>query len=65
MASNGPPPKHDMRFPASPPPPLKGSLPIALSERILMHMDVGNIVSAGLLGIALASSSDTNEEGPE
>lgn len=65
MASNGPPPKPDMRFAISPPPPLKGSVAIAVKERVSVHMDGGNIVATALLGIALASSDDTNLEGSE
>ena len=65
MASNGPPPKRDARFAISPPPPLKGSVAIAVRERISVHVDGGNIVVTGLLGIALASSDDANLEGPE
>ena len=65
MASNGPPPKTDMRFAISPPPPLKGSVAIAVKDRVSVRMDGGNIVATALLGIALASSDDANLEGPE
>ena len=65
MASNGPPPKPDMRFALSPPPPLKGSVAIAVRNRVSVHMDGGNIVATALLGIALASSGDADLEGPE
>jgi hypothetical protein len=63
MASNGPPPKHDMRFAISPPPPIKRAVAIAVRERISVRMDAGNIVATGLLGIALASDGSTVEDG--
>ena len=65
MASNGPPPKPDTRFAISPPPPLKGSVAIAVRDRVSVHMDGGGIVATALLGIALASSDDASSEGPE
>lgn len=65
MASNGHPPKTDARFAISPPPPLKGSVAIAVRDRVSVHMDGGSIVATALLGIALASSDDANLEGPE
>ena len=65
MASNGPPPKRDARFAISPPPPLKGSVAIAVRDRVSVHMDGGSIVATALLGIALPSSDDANREGPE
>ena len=65
MASNGPPPKPDMRFALSSPPPLGRSVAIAVKDRVSVHMDGGNIVATALLGIALASSDDPNPEGPE
>ena len=55
MASNGPPPKHDMRFAISPPHPLKRPVSIGARERVSVHMDGGNIVATALLGIALCS----------
>ena len=55
MASNGPPPKLDMRFAMSPPPPLKRSVAIAVRDRVAVHMDGGNIVATALLGITLCS----------
>jgi hypothetical protein len=63
MASNGPPPKHDMRFAISPPPPMKRAVAIAVRERIAVRMDAGNIVVTGLLGIALASDGSSVEDG--
>ena len=65
MASNGPPPKPDMRFAISPPPPLKRSVAIAVKDRVSVHMEGGNIVATALLGIALASSDGASLEGPE
>ena len=65
MASNEPPPKPDTRFAISPPPPLKGSVAIAVRDRVSVHMDGGNIVATALLGIALTSSDGANLEGPE
>ncbi len=65
MASNGPPPKPDMRFAVSPPPPLKRSGAIAIRDRVAVHTDGENIVTTGLLGIALASSNGPDLEGPE
>ena len=64
MASNGPPPKPDMRFAISPPPPIKRAVAIAVRERVSVRMDAGNIVATGLLGIALASDG-SSVEGPE
>jgi hypothetical protein len=63
MASNGPPPKPDMRFAISPPPPMKRSVAIAVRERVSVRMDAGNIVVTGLLGIALASDGSSVEDG--
>ena len=65
MASNGPPPKPDMRFALSPPPPLGRSAAIAVRDRVSVHMDGGNIVATALLGIALSSLDDASLEGPE
>ena len=65
MASNGPPPKTDMRFALSPPPPLNRSVAIAVKERVSVHMNSGNIVATALLGVAVASSGDASLEGPE
>jgi hypothetical protein len=63
MASNGPPPKPDMRFAISPPPPAKRAVAIAVRERISVRVDAGSIVATGLLGIALASDSSSAEDG--
>jgi hypothetical protein len=63
MASNGPPPKPDMRFAISPPPPMKRSVAIAVRERASIRMDARNIVVTGLLGIALASDGSSVEDG--
>jgi len=63
MASNGPPPKPDMRFAVSPPPPMKRAVAIAVRERICVRVDAGNIVATGLLGIALASGGSSVEDG--
>ncbi len=63
MASNGPPPKNDMRFAISPPPPLSRSVAIAVRERISVRMDAGNIVATALLGIVLASDGSSVEDG--
>ena len=63
MASNGPPPKPDMRFAISPPPPMKSAVAIAVRERVSVRMDAGNIVVTGLLGIALASDGSSVEDG--
>jgi len=62
MASNGPPPKPDMRFAISPPPPMKRAVAIAVRERISVRMDAGSVVVAGLLGIALASDGSSVED---
>ncbi len=63
MASNGPPPKPDMRFAISPPPPMKRAVTIAVRERVSVRMDAGNIIATGLLGIALASDGSSVEDG--
>ena len=55
MASNGPPPKPDMRFAISPPPPAKRPVAIAVRERISVRMDSWNNVALGLLGLVIAS----------
>jgi hypothetical protein len=63
MASNGPPPKPDMRFAVSPPPPMKRAVAIAVRERVSVRMDAGNIVATGLLGLVLASDGSSVEDG--
>ena len=63
MASNGPPPKHEMSEATSPPPPIKRAVAIAVRERISVRMDTGNIVATGLLGIVLASDGSRVEDG--
>jgi hypothetical protein len=63
MASNGPPPKPDMRFAISPPPPIKRAVVMAVRERISVRMDAGSVVATGLLGIALASDGSSVEDG--
>jgi hypothetical protein len=62
MASNGPPPKHDMRFAISPPPPMKRAVASAVRERISVRMDAGNIVATGLLGLVFASDGSSVED---
>ena len=62
MASNGPPPKPDMRFAISPPPPAKRPVAIAVRERVSVRMDAGNIVATGLLGLVFASDGSSVED---
>lgn len=66
MASNGPPPKHEVSIATSPPPPV----PANRKDRVDSNgrqedQHVSSLVAFAMLGIAINSSDSRNLEGPE